>query len=173
MPMKRDLQTVSPTGERLARLPEGMVVHDLVTHTDERGTVCELYDPRWGLSPDMLVFAYMFTIRTGMAKGWGLHRDHDDRYAFLTGELELAFYDAREESSTAGEESRLLLSELHRQLVTLPRGVWHAERNIGAADVRVVNFPTAPYDHASPDKYKLPLDTRELPVRLGPQWRGW
>jgi hypothetical protein len=82
--MERELQTVSPAGERITRLPEGMVVHDLVTHTDERGTVCELYDPRWGVSPETLVFAYLFTIRAGMAKGWGIHRDHDDRYAFLT-----------------------------------------------------------------------------------------
>ena len=173
MPIERDVQTVTPAGERLAPLPEGMLVRDLITHTDGRGTVCELYDPRWGISRDALVFAYMFTIRPGMAKGWGIHRDHDDRYTFLTGELELAFYDAREASSTARQESRLVLSEVDRKLVTIPRGVWHAERNIGATDVRVVNFPTLPYDHANPDKYKLPLDTHELPVQLGPEWRGW
>jgi dTDP-4-dehydrorhamnose 3,5-epimerase len=108
-----------------------------------------------------------------MAKGWGIHREHDDRYAFVTGELELVFYDAREESSTTGEQSRLVLSDVHRKLITIPRGVWHAERNIGAVDVRVVNFPTIPYDHTNPDKYRLPLDTQELPVRLGPAWRGW
>src|ERR1019366_9045127 len=133
----------------------------------------ELYDPRWGVSPASLVFAYMFTIRPGMAKGWGMHREHDDRYAFLAGELELAFYDAREDSETSGQESHLMLSEAHRQLVTIPRGVWHAERNLGMTEVRVVNFPTEPYNHANPDKYKLPLDTDELPVRLGPGWRGW
>ncbi len=150
-----------------------MIVRDLVTHSDERGTVCELYDLRWGVSDEALVFAYMFSIRPGLAKGWGIHREHDDRYAFLSGELELAFYDARDDSSTAGEESRLVLSEFHRKLLTIPRGVWHAERNIGTTDVRVVNFPTIPYDHADPDKYRLPLDTDELPVRLGPAWHGW
>jgi dTDP-4-dehydrorhamnose 3,5-epimerase len=169
----RDVQTVSPTGERIAPLPDGMVVRDLVTHTDARGSVCELYDLRWGVSPDALVFAYLFTIRPGMAKGWGIHREHEDRYAFLAGEAELAFYDAREDSATAGQESRLVLSEAHRKLVTIPRGVWHAERNLGQVDVRVVNFPTIPYDHTNPDKYRLPLDTAELPVRLGPEWRGW
>jgi len=56
-------------------------------------------------------------------------------------------------------------------LLVIPRGVWHAERNIGSSDVVVVNFPTIPYDHASPDKYRLPLDTKELPVDLGPGWR--
>ena len=125
-------------------------------------------------SPDALVFAYMFSIRPGAAKGWGLHREHEDRYAFLSGELELAFFDAREDSATAGEESRLVLSELHRRLIiSIPRGVWHAERNIGAVDVRVINFPTIPFDHGNPDKYRLPLDTLELPVRLGSDWRGW
>ncbi|MGB2710453.1 MAG: hypothetical protein WBC33_02985 [Conexibacter sp.] len=173
MPANRDVQTVTAAGERIDPLPEGMVVRDLVTHADERGTVCELYDLRWGVNPDALVFAYMFTIRPGKAKGWGIHREHEDRYAFLTGELELAFYDAREDSATAGGESRLVLHELDRKLITIPRGVWHAERNLGQVDVRVVNFPTIPYDHANPDKYRLPLDTDELPVRLGPDWHGW
>lgn len=173
MPIVRDTETVTPTGQRIAPLPEGMVVRDLVTHVDERGTVCELYDPRWGVSPDPLVFSYMFTIRPGMAKGWGVHRRHEDRYAFIGGELELAFYDAREDSATAGRESRLFLSAYHRKLLTIPRGVWHAERNVGDADVLVVNFPTIPYDHANPDKYRLPLHTDELPVQLGREWRGW
>src|SRR5579871_4469609 len=169
----RDVQTVTSAGERLETLPVGTVVRDLTTHTDERGTVCELYDPRWGAHPDPLVFAYTFTIRPGAAKGWGIHRQHDDRYAFLAGELELVFYDARPDVETSGLEARLFLSELRRQLVTIPRGVWHAERNIGRTDVVVINFPTIQYDHTSPDKYRLPLDTDELPVSLGPGWDGW
>lgn len=164
---------MTPSGEPLDGLPEGMIIRDLVTHTDERGTVCELYDTRWPVSPHDLVFAYLFTIRPGAAKGWGRHDEHDDRYAFLCGEAELALYDAREDSATSGREFRLVLSERHRRLVTIPRGVWHAERNIGAVDVQVVNFPTIPYDRARPDKYRLPLHTDELPVTLGPGWRGW
>src|SRR3954471_11373232 len=109
MPMKQDVQTVEADGRRRHPLPDGTVVRDLVTHVDERGSVCELYDPRWGAHPDPLIFAYTFTIRPGHAKGWGLHKQHDDRYAFLAGELELVFYDARdpEASATAGQESRI------------------------------------------------------------------
>ncbi len=101
MPLKRDGQLVHSDGTRLNDLPEGMVIRELVTHVDERGTVCELYDDRWGVHPEAIVFAYTFTIRPGMAKGWGLHLEHDDRYAFLSGELELAFYDARIVTATA------------------------------------------------------------------------
>lgn len=173
MAIRRDVQTVTSDGASLTQLPEGMVVRDLITHVDDRGSVCELYDPRWGVSPDQLVYAYQFTIRPGQAKGWGVHREHEDRYAFLDGELELVFYDAREGVATTGQESRLRLSPYRRVLLTIPRGVWHAERNIGQSDVRVVNFPTIMYDHGNPDKYRLPLDTDELPVTLGPGWEGW
>jgi dTDP-4-dehydrorhamnose 3,5-epimerase len=173
LPAQQDTQTVTPQGERLELLPEGMAIRDLVTHTDERGTVCELFDPRWEVHPDPLVFSYAFTIRPGAAKGWGVHREHDDRYAFMSGELELVLYDEREAASTSGLVARLYLSERRRRLLTIPAGVWHAERNIGSVDVLVVNFPTIQYDHARPDKYRLPLDTDELPVKLGPDWRGW
>lgn len=171
--IRRDVQTVDAAGRRLDPLPEGVVLRDLVTHVDERGTVCELLDDRWGVHPASICFAYTFTIRPGKAKGWGMHREHEDRYAFLSGELEIALYDGREDAATAGMQSRLFLSELHRKLLVIPRGVWHAERNPGTVDARVINFPTIPYDHTNPDKYRLPLGTPELPVDLGPGWDGW
>ncbi len=173
MPLKRDVQTVNSNGSRLGDLPVGMVLRELVTHPDDRGTVCELYDDRWGIHPDPAVYAYLCTIRPGKSKGWGIHREHEDRYAFLFGELELAFYDAREGSATSGREFRLVLSGFARATLVIPRGVWHAERNIGSADAVFVNFPTIPYDHSNPDKYRLPLDTDELPVELGEGWVGW
>jgi dTDP-4-dehydrorhamnose 3,5-epimerase len=173
MPTHRDAQTVDAAGGRLEPLPDGVELRTLITHPDERGSVCELYDLRWGVQPDPMVFAYLFTIRPDMAKGWGLHREHHDRYAFLTGELEVVLYDAREGTSSAGATATIVLSGLHRSLLTIPPGVWHAERNIGSTDVMVVNFPTIPYDHANPDKYRLPLDTEELPVAKTRHWHGY
>lgn len=173
MPPRRDVETVRPDGTPLRTLPDGVVIHPLTTHVDDRGTVCELYDPRWGINGDPMVFAYMFTMRPGAAKGWGVHREHEDRYAFLSGSLELVLYDERADSPTFGLESRLYFDAHSRSAIVIPRGVWHAERNIGSDDVMVVNFPTIQYDHANPDKYRLPLDTTELPVVLGPDWRGW
>jgi dTDP-4-dehydrorhamnose 3,5-epimerase len=164
---------VTPEGTPVGDLPEGVQVRELITHADERGTVCELYDLRWGVQADPMVFSYLFTIRPGAAKGWGIHREHHDRYAFLEGELELALYDEREDSPTSGMVASVVLSGRHRSLLTIPPGVWHAERNIGSSDVVVVNFPTIPYDHHNPDKYRLPLDTEELPVEITRNWRGW
>jgi dTDP-4-dehydrorhamnose 3,5-epimerase len=118
------------------------------------------------------VFAYCFTIRPGIVKGWNLHRRHDDRYAILKGEMELFLFDPRPESSTCGEVCRIVLSDQARALVNIPRNVWHADRNIGASDVVVVNFPTEPYDHENPDKYRLPLDTDLIPFSFDGA-KGW
>jgi dTDP-4-dehydrorhamnose 3,5-epimerase len=70
---KQDRQTVTPAGESTEKLPAGVSFHDVVTHVDERGLVCEMFDPRWGWHMDPVVFSYVFTIRPGIIKGWGLH----------------------------------------------------------------------------------------------------
>jgi dTDP-4-dehydrorhamnose 3,5-epimerase len=168
----RDQQTVTASGDRLAELPEGVTFRDAVTHVDDRGSVCELFDDRWEWHPDPLVFAYMFTLRPGMVKGWGMHREHDDRYFLLEGDLEVVLYDEREDSPTLGLLAKVYLTPHRRGLLNIPRGVWHANHNIASRDVIVVNFPTTPYDHAAPDKYRLPLDTDRIPHRFERGTRG-
>lgn len=168
----RDQQTVTAEGERFEQFVDGMHLRPLPTHTDARGSVTELFDHRWQWHPDPLVFVYTFTIRPGFVKGWNLHRQHEDRYAILKGEMELVLFDPRPESATAGKISRILLTEQARSLVNVPRNVWHADYNIGTTDVVVVNFPTAPYDHANPDKYRLPIDTDLIPYSFKGA-KGW
>lgn len=111
---RRDVATVSSSGAPLQRLTDGVVIRRLPTHTDRRGSVTELFDPRPG-------------------------------------------------SPTCGEVCRITLTERDRCIVNVPRNVWHADHNIGTRDVLVVNFPTIVYDHAAPDKWRLPLDTPLIP----------
>jgi dTDP-4-dehydrorhamnose 3,5-epimerase len=105
-------------------------------------------------------------------KGWNLHRNHEDRYALLHAEMELVLFDPRPDSPTCGQVCRIVLSEHRRSLVNVPRNVWHADHNIGLKDVVVVNFPTIPYDHSNPDKYRLPIDTDLIPYSFHGA-RGW
>ena len=86
--------------------------------------------------------------------------------------MELVLFDPRPESPTSGEVCRIVLSEHNRCLVNIPRNVWHADHNIGTVDAVIVNFPTTPYDHANPDKYRLPLDTELIPHSFG-NATGW
>jgi dTDP-4-dehydrorhamnose 3,5-epimerase len=168
----RDAQLATPHGETTATLAEGMRIRRLPTHVDARGSVTELYDPRWEWHDAPLCFAYTFSIRPGVVKGWNLHKHHEDRYAILHGEMELVLFDPRPESSTCGKIVRVVLSEKQRTLVNVPANVWHADHNIGSTDVVVINFPTVPYDHQAPDKYRLPIETPLIPFSFGGA-RGW
>jgi dTDP-4-dehydrorhamnose 3,5-epimerase len=170
--VRKDRQTVSAQGDSLTRLPEGMSFRNVPTHVDDRGIVFEMFDMRWNWHPDPVVFSYCYTVRPGIIKGWGVHRKHEDRYFLLFGELELILYDERPDSSTHGLVSKIYLNHYQRRIINIPAGVWHANRNVGLTDAVVVNFPTIPYDHADPDKYRLPLDTDKIPYKFKSP-RGW
>jgi dTDP-4-dehydrorhamnose 3,5-epimerase len=168
----KDVPSVNASGEPLSRLPDGVTFRPAPTQVDERGSVCELYDLRWLWHPDPLVFVYMFTLRPGMIKGWGLHKLHEDRYFVIEGEMQIVMYDVRPGSSTQNTISQIVLSQHNRGLLNIPAGIWHANRNLGNKDAIVINFPTRPYQHDDPDKYRLPLDTDQIPYKFE-DLRGW
>lgn len=159
-------------GSALVGLLEGMSFHATTTHHDERGSLTEMLDTRWEWNKDPIVYAYMVTIRPSVVKGWALHKLHEDRYFVVSGEMELIAFDPRPNSKTYGKVARIPLSGDRPRIVNIPPNVWHADRNIGSTDVRLMNFPTQAYDHANPDKYRLPLDTPLIPFDFGGA-KGW
>lgn len=169
---KQDQRTVDDNRRSVAPLLDGMSFYESIRHNDDRGSVTEIYDQRWNWHPDPLVFSYMFTIRPGMVKGWGLHKEHEDRYFVISGELELVLFDPRPESSTYNKICKVYLSGSQPRLVNVPKFVWHADHNIGNSELVVLNFPTIQYDHSKPDKYRLPLDTDLIPYDFGAA-KGW
>jgi len=56
-----------------------------------------------------------------------------------------------------------VVSERNRALVVFPQGVYHAIQNIGESEATFVNMPTRAYDHADPDKYRLPIRNDLIP----------
>jgi dTDP-4-dehydrorhamnose 3,5-epimerase len=168
----QDTQTVKATGERLDRLPAGVTLRDIPVHVDDRGMVFEMFDPRWNWTGEPLVYAYCYTLRPGMIKGWAVHREHEDRYCIVTGEVEVVLYDERLDSPTTGLVAKVYLSDQCRRLMNIPIGVWHASRNIGQTDAFLVNFPTKLYNHERPDKFRLPLNNDRIPHQFEAP-RGW
>lgn len=168
----RDVQTVTPDSVPLRRLIEGVKIREARTHVDARGMVVEIFDERWGWHPEPVRSLHCFTLRPGYVKGWGLHKEHEDRYFVVAGEMELVLFDPRPQSSTYGEICRIIMGDSNRCLVNIPTCVWHAERNIGSSDVIAIDMPTVPYNHANPDKYRLPIDTPLIPYSFGDA-KGW
>ncbi len=160
---KKDSQFVTSDGEKLMKHIDGVVVRPAVTQTDDRGTLSEIYNPAWGIHPDPLAYIYQVTIRPGKVKGWVVHHKQDDRLYFSSGTLQVVLFDARPGSKTKGLINEFFLGDNNRALVIIPKGVFHAVRNVGLTDALFVNTPTRAYDHKDPDKYRLPLKNSVIP----------
>lgn len=148
------------------RLIYGVKLRPAVTIPDERGTICEIFSPAWDFSDAPMVYAYQITIRPGRIKSWAKHLEQDDRLFTSLGAVRVGLYDDRPESPTYQMLNVLYVSELNRGILLIPRGVYHAIQNVGQTDALLVNLPTRAYDHANPDKYRLPLDNDLIPFRF-------
>ena len=86
--------------------------------------------------------------------------------------LRWALYDDRAGSPTHGRLNDLVFSERAPALLVIPRGVYHAVRNIGTSEAIFLNMPTRAYEHDSPDKLRLPLKNSLIPFDFddGPGW---
>ncbi len=170
---QRDAALSTCDGLPLPAMPDGVHMRDLPTFPDDRGQVTELFDPRWGWHPEPMVFSYFFTLKPRSAKGWAVHLEHEDRYAIVRGEMQVLLYDSRPEASTFGRFFELHLSDRRPRALSIPIGVWHADYNASDKECICVNFPTIQYNHASPDKYRLPLRTPLIPFDFPADIHGY
>jgi dTDP-4-dehydrorhamnose 3,5-epimerase len=162
----KDPASVTAEGESLAELIDGVEYRRTRTHADERGTLSEIIDPRWGFTEDPLVYAYLATLRPGQVRGWVIHLEQNDRLFVFEGVIRIVLYDARTDSETYGRVNVFHFGSHDRALVSIPAGVYHAVKNVGDREGAFVNLPSQPYRHDNPDKYRLPLDNDVIPYRL-------
>ena len=162
----QDAATVTADGTSLQERIAGVEIRRAPTHADERGTITEIYDLRWGFTDDPLVYVYHVTVTPGQTKGWVLHREQNDRMFVYGGVLRLVLYDAREDSETYRSLNVFHFGTHDRALLSIPSGVWHAVKNVGVGEASFVNLPSRPYEHGRPDKLRLPRDNDVIPYRL-------
>jgi dTDP-4-dehydrorhamnose 3,5-epimerase len=169
---ERDRQSVTPEGRPVIKLIDGVSVRPATTIEDERGEICEIYSPAWEMSNEPVVYVYQSVLRPGRIKGWVYHERQDDRLFISMGTLKIVLFDMREDSPTSGLINELHHSERNRALLIVPRLVAHAVQNIGTTDALFINVPTRPYNHGSPDKYRIPIDSDKIPYLFdrGPGW---
>ncbi len=168
----QDRQTVTPEGCRVEPLISGVVIRRVSPQEDERGEICEIYNPAWGVLPAPVVYVYQASLRPGRIKGWVVHYLQDDRLFLSSGRIRIALFDNRSGSPTYRLLNLFTITERNRALVVIPKGVFHAIQNVGETEACFVNMPTCAYDHANPDKHRLPLKNDLIPFDFsGPS--GW
>ena len=168
----KDKQTVTSDWQSVRPQITGVVIKRLPPIEDERGEICEVYRPSWGIHEAPLVYVYQITIRPGKVKVWGVHQKKDDRIFLSRGVLRLALFDNRSESPTFKLLNVFTISERNRALIVIPLGVYHAIQNIGKTEAVFISMPTEAYNHEDPDKYRLPLKNDLIPFSFESEL-GW
>lgn len=151
-------------GTSVAATIEGVKVRASPLHVDHRGSVFEIFEGEGDYWESPVVYAYQFSVRPGLVKGWGLHEHKLDRYTIISGEVLVALYDTRPDSPTHGVLQKIVMGDRGARNVTIPTHVWHLNLNLGLDEARLINFPTEVYHHEAPDRLLLPWDTDEIPL---------
>lgn len=112
---------VDPHGE--LRSIDGIEVHDLTTHRDDRGDLTELYRSDRTVAPPFLQWNVV-TSRAGSLRGMHCHVGHSDHLCVIDGELVLGLHDLRPGSPTEGSGVVARLGA-RTAAVTIPPGVAH------------------------------------------------
>jgi len=134
---------------------DGVLVQDLSWYSDQRGSLSvllrgddeALFGERFGQ-------AYVTTVFPGVVKAWHRHEHQSDRMVGLVGHTLLVLLDGRPDSPTRGAIVEEVLGPRSHRLVTIPPGVWHGFKNLGAGESMVLNLPDRPYDDAAPDEQR-------------------
>jgi dTDP-4-dehydrorhamnose 3,5-epimerase len=134
---------------------EGVQTKQLRAIPDERGWLMELLRcdettllPRFGQ-------VYVSATYPGVVKGWHYHKKQVDNFACIAGMVKLVLIDTREGSPTRNMVNEYFIGVQNPVLVQVPSLVYHGWKCISAEPSLVVNIPTEPYDHESPDEFRL------------------
>lgn len=146
---------------------EGVKTKNLKCIPDKRGFLMEM------LRCDDELFkgfgqVYVSGCKRGVAKGWHYHKIQTDNFVCVLGNALVILYDNREGSKTRGESNSFLLkaqiSEEHI-LLQIPPGVIHGFTPVDCEETWVINVPDFPYKYGSPDEYRFPWNSPEIPVK--------
>jgi dTDP-4-dehydrorhamnose 3,5-epimerase len=161
----KELASVTASGERLQELIDGVVLRRAAIQEYEHGLTSEIFSDVWDIDTSPVRHVSQSLVRAGHVKGWVYHKLTVDRLAVVCGSFKFVLWDARPESPTYGMVNEIFLSERTPGLLQIPTHVVHAVQNVGQSDAVFVNLPTAPYNHASPDKYRID-DPAVVPYRF-------
>jgi dTDP-4-dehydrorhamnose 3,5-epimerase len=122
---------------------DGVLIKPIKRYEDQRGWLVELFRsdslPE-GFEPAM---GYLSVTHPGISRGPHEHVDQTDGFLFFDGEYELHLWENR---PGAGENHEIhAVGRNNPVFVTVPPGVVHAYRNVGADEAFVINIPNRLY----------------------------
>jgi dTDP-4-dehydrorhamnose 3,5-epimerase len=136
---------------------EGVVIKNLVRHSDDRGFFQEILRNDEEL---LFQFGQMSFSKTypGVIKAFHYHKLQDDIWFFPVGNAQVVLYDTREDSPTFRETDSFHIGEDNPRIVLIPVGVAHGYRVLGNTPAIIIYLTTEPYNADEPDEYRIAWD---------------
>jgi dTDP-4-dehydrorhamnose 3,5-epimerase len=157
----------APEVEHLAI--EGVILERFPTVRYEHGALTEVVNASWDdLFAMPIEHLYILNNAGPRARDeWYVHHIVTDRYVLVDGVVDLALFDARDDSSSRGTLVVTTLDPIGGEApsgVRIPAGVWHSFR-CRSPRMMLINAKVPGYNRAEPDKYRLPMPNEHTNFR--------
>jgi len=140
---------------------DGVIVKQIVTHTDDRGCFREILR-----DDDMLLSTFgqvsITTTYPGVIKAFHWHEKQDDLWYVASGMVQVVLYDRRDDSPTKGRTDVIYAGDLNQVMIKIPIGVLHGYRVLGTTPATLMYVTTKSYATSDPDERRVPFDDPQI-----------
>jgi dTDP-4-dehydrorhamnose 3,5-epimerase len=163
----RDTQTITAEWTPSSMpLIDGVQIREVRHVVKATGHLTEIFRADWCLDDRPVDQVFQVELQPGAISAWHAHDATLDRLFVTEGLGRIVLYDRRRSSPTQGLVNELRVSARRPMLVVIPPRVWHGMQNTGDAPMRVLNIVDRAYDYRSPDHWRVPHDSAEIPYRF-------
>jgi len=145
---------------------DGVACKEIRPVPTSKGFLTEIWRPEWGLDAAGVGQVFQNVMDPGVVTDWHAHAVTCDRLFCSLGRIRVGLYDGRKSSPTFGATWQRVIGQERPVLVVVPPGVWHAVRVLGTSPALVINLVDRGYSYESPDHWRLPPDTPDIPLSL-------
>lgn len=164
---KQDRQSITKDWQSTEQsLIEGVRIKEVLNVPKENGYLTELFRRDWGLDDLPVDQVFQVTLFPKAVSAWHAHEKTTDRLFVTEGIIKIVLYDGRRESKTYQTVNVFKTGAIRPMLVLIPPQVWHGVQNLGNESGRILNLVDRAYRYESPDHWRLPSDTADIPYRF-------
>lgn len=149
------LEFLDLSNKRNKDIIDGVKLHGLSVHSDQRGDLVEVFKETWKDVGDKTTMpfgqSYYSVTNPGHARDedrWHYHPHQIDRFVVVRGRGMFALYDWRKKSKTYGKLNLFLMSTINddqRYMLLIPANVLHSFCALGSDACYLFGFPTYQY----------------------------
>lgn len=137
---------------------DGVKTKKIVPHYDDRGFFSEILKFGEETFHEIKQTSYGETY-PGVIKAFHWHKRKWESWCVVKGSAQVVLYDWRDSSPTKGQTDIFYTGEKNPLLISIPPGVAHGYKVLGAGPIGVIYHVSEPYNPKDPDEERIPFDS--------------